>query len=342
MKKLLCLCLAVLLCLCGCSSQPESTEPSVTETTADDGVFKVLMIGQSLAQDTVWQLCEVLRTEMPDREFLVVDLYKSIALNEHCMNIRHNIATYDYIVFQNGTFQKNRNYTINQALTAHQWDVIIFNDATYPTTRAEEFTDGDHQFMIDHIRKTAAPGYRLAYNATPANPTSALLYAPGRADPPEVVRERFAIEFGGSRNEYYKRICDNMEKYIESDPQYDLVLHGGTAIQYASETHGVPEADPERKYDLYRDYVHLSDFGRLLVAYQLYAQIFGLTELTEVNVNKIPKEMRATAREQAFGDLEITPAHKEAIIASVNFALKNPNKAPEQTARPAAILEPLG
>lgn len=97
----------------------------------------------------------------------------------------------------------------------------------------------------------------------------------------------------------------------------------------------------EREYDLYRDYTHLSDFGRLIVAYQIYAQLFGLEELTQVNVNLIEDHMRATSREKAFGDLEITEAHKAAIIASVNYALKNPNQAPAQTARTQAVLEPL-
>ena len=150
---------------------------------------------------------------------------------------------------------------------------------------------------------------------------------------------RFANAFGGSRNLYYDKICANIKKYIETNEEFDYVFHTGTAIQYASETHGVPEADLLRDYELYRDYVHLSDFGRLLVAYQIYAQIFTPEKLENVKVNLIKKEMRATSLEQNFGDLEITQKHKDAIIASVNYALQHPNEVPPQTARPAAILE---
>ena len=353
MKKLLCLCMAgisMLTGLAGCAAPPSettpvSTEPVPTEVTQppeEASVFKVLLIGQSLGQDTVWLLETVLKAEMPDKEFVVGDIYESIALGDHRKNILNDAAVYKYYKFTNGTYTKMEGVSINMALRDEWWDVIIFNDSTYATTQASEFQDGDHAFMIKHIRENAIPGYRLAYNATGANPTSAILWTgPDRRKAEVGVHQRFEREFGGSRNLYYDRICSNIETYIETNEEFDLVLHGGTALQYASETYGVPEADVERKYDLYRDYVHLSDFGRLIVAYQLYAQMFGLEKIEDVKVDMIRQDMRATDRERKFGDLEITQKHKDALIASVNFALANPNKVPEQTARPAAILEPL-
>ncbi len=317
----------------------EATQP--TQSPEEAAVFKVLMIGQSLAQDTVWLLYDVLKAELPNMEFVIADIYDSITLAQHRQNVESNAAVYHYYENKNGEMIHTEGYTIEAALKKEQWDLIIFNEATYPGTQEKEYTDGDHQFMIDHIRENAVPGFKLAYNVTWANPTSALLYAPERRQPPETFRDNFQSRFGGSRNLYYSMLCRNAEKYIETNKEYDMVFHTGTAIQYASETYGVPEADPERKYDLYRDYVHLSDFGRLIVAYQLYAQIFGLGELDNVNVDVIKQDLRATSREQAFGDLQITEAHRQAIIASVNYALKHPNQEPEQTAREPATLEPL-
>ena len=346
MKKFLCLCMAgisALTGLAGCASTPVETTPITTEVTQspeEAAVFKVLLVGQSLGQDTVWLLETVLRTEMPDKEFLVGDVYESLALGDHRKNILENASIYKYYKFSGGTYEKMENVSIQSALKDEQWDLIIFNDSTYATTQAAEFEDGDHAFMIDYIRQNAAPGYKLAYNATWANPTSIVLYSSDRVTPPITVPTRFQNEFGGSRNLYYDHICANIKKYIETNEEFDYVFHTGTAIQYASETHGVPEGDPERKYDLYRDYVHLSDTGRLIVAYQLYAQIFGLEKLEAVNVDLVKANMRATFREQQCGDLEVTQQHKDAIIASVNFALANPNEVPEQTARPAAFLEP--
>ena len=345
MKRTLCLLLAgigILTGITGCTApeQPvETTQPVETvPSLAEKDELKILLVGQSLGQDTVWYLHKVLKTEHPDKKFVVGDIYKSLALNQHRENILNNANAYFYYKFTDDDFQAMENVTIEMALKNEKWDLIIFNDATYNSTQVKEFTDGDHAFMIDYIQKTAAPGYKLAYNCTWANPTDNALVGPARMAPPAVVRERFVEEFGGSRNLYYQRLCDNFKAFIETDPAYDIVFHPGTAIQYASETHGVPECTAERKYDLYRDYVHLSDFGRLIAAYQLYAQIYELDKLEAVNVDLLPASMRASQYEKAFGDLQITQQHKDAIIASVNFALAHPLEAPEQTARPEAFL----
>lgn len=346
MKRTLCLLLAglgILTGIAGCANteKPVETTTQPVETLpnlAEKAELKILLVGQSLGQDTVWYLHKVLKAEQPEKTFVVGNTYKSMALNQIRENIVNNAAVFDYNKFTDEGHQLMTEVSIEMALKDEKWDLIIFNDATYNSTQAKEFTDGDHAFMIDYIQKTAEPGYQLAYNCTWANPTDNALVGPGRMAPPAVVRERFVSEFGGSRNVYYQRLCENYKTFIETDPAYDIVFHSGTAIQYASETHGVPECTAERKYDLYRDYVHLSDFGRLLVAYQLYAQIYKLEKLEKVSVDLLPANMRATQYEKAFGDLQITQEHKDAIIASVNFALAHPLEIPEQTARPEAFL----
>ena len=308
----------------------------------EDDIMKILMIGQSHAQDTVWLLYEVLKAERPEEEFLVVDVYRSTNLDEHVQNIKNNAPLYDYYENRDGTVKHTPNVTITDAIMKENWDLIVFNEAAWNQTQEEHYHDGDFEFMIDHIGKYATPGYKLGYNATWAQPVTNLLYTADRRPAPASFRNQFTTYFGGDRLAHFAQISKMMETYIETNDAFDIVFHSGTAIQYASETHGVPEADPDRIYDLYRDYTHLSEFGRLMVAYQWYAQIYGLEELSEVNVRLIREEMRATSREKAFGDLEITDMHREAIIASVNYALQHPNQAPEQVVRQEAILEPIG
>ena len=308
---------------------------------ADDGVMKILMIGQSHAQDTVWLLYDVLKAERPEEEFLVMDVYRSTNLDEHVQNIKNRAALYDCYENSNGTVVHTPNVTITDMIMRENWDLIVFNEAAWNQTQEQHYNDGDFDFLIDHIRRYAQEGFKLGYNATWAQPVTKMLYEADRRPAPASFRSQFTQYFGGDRLAHYAQITAMMEKYIETNDAFDIVFHSGTAIQYASEAHGVPEAEVNRSYELYRDYTHLSDFGRLMVAYQWYAQIYGLEQLTEVNVDLIPQAMRATSREQAFGDVVITDTHKQAIIASVNFALAHPNEAPEQVVRTTAILEPL-
>ena len=346
MKRLIALTLCALLMVSlffGCAkNQPvETTGETVPQQSPEEAaVFKVLMIGQSHAQDSVWLLYDVLKAHMPDKEFLVVDVYQPLSIAQHIANIKADAAVYDYIEFHGNSYKKTEGYRISVALKQEQWDLIIFNEATWPQINDASHTNGDIQWLTEYILENAAPGVQLAYNATWSHPVTNIVYEEGRADPPDIMPTRYLELFGGDKLKHFDRLCEVITTYVETDPDYAYVFHGGTALQYASETHGVPEGDRERKYDLFRDYTHLSDFGRLIVAYQIYAQLFCPEGLTEVKIDMIPANMRATSREKAFGDLEITEAHKAAIIASVNYALENPNVAPPQTTRDQAIMSP--
>lgn len=125
MKKvtILFLCAALLLSLfAGCgenSGTPaESAQTTVpTQSPEEAAVFKVLMIGQSHAQDSVWFLYDVLKAEMLDREFLVADVYQPLNLAQHIENIKTDAAVYDYIEFKDGTANKIEGYRIDVALT---------------------------------------------------------------------------------------------------------------------------------------------------------------------------------------------------------------------------------
>ena len=348
MKRILCLLLSILLTLsmftaCGgnTATTPETTTTPTTEPTIpsqspeEEEVFKILMIGQSHAQDASWLVCDVLSAEMPDKKFLVADIYQPLHLDQHIKNIKENNAVYDYAEITNGSnLVKHSGYTINVAVKKHQWDLIVFNEATWPQTEEASYTDGDFQWLTDWLRENAAwPYFKLAYNATWAQPVSKEVYAAGRQVVPDNFRATYNEKFGGDRTKHFARICELIEKYVETDPDYDYVFHSGTAIQYASETFGVPEGDPNRRYELYRDYTHMNDYGRLITAYTWYATIMGIDEISEMNVDAVPTVLKHKNSKypvaDANGNYTITQQMKEDLIESVNWALKNPLNLPQ-------------
>ena len=106
MKRIACLLLSLLLMLsmftaCGgnTATTPETTtapttEPTIpTQSPEEEEVFKILMIGQSHAQDASWMIADVIAAEMPGQKVLVADIYQPIHLDQHIKNIKENNAT---------------------------------------------------------------------------------------------------------------------------------------------------------------------------------------------------------------------------------------------------------
>jgi hypothetical protein len=132
----------------------------------------------------------------------------------------------------------------------------------------------------------------------------------------------------------YKEVMRLTQKYlIDStdflgrdyfDDQY--LMNSATPIHYA-----LTVLDREQ-LDLYRDYTHMSDYGRLICAYQWYAQLMGLEEITEVNMDTIPTTLKhANSKFPVLtnGVYPVTQDMKDDLIESVNWALKNPWTMPE-------------
>ena len=74
--------------------------------------------------------------------------------------------------------------------------------------------------------------------------------------------------------------------------------------------------------ELWRDYTHLSDYGRLITAYAFYTQFTG-NPVTQVGIDKIPASLRQ-AHFRNKGDLIITEEMKQVIMAAANHALEDP------------------
>ena len=85
--------------------------------------------------------------------------------------------------------------------------------------------------------------------------------------------------------------------------------------------------------EVYRDYTHVNDYGRLIAAYTWYATIMGIDEIEEMNLDAVPANLKHKNSKfpaaDADGNYTITADMKEDLIESVNWALKNPLSLPE-------------
>ena len=301
-------------------------EQDVIETET----LRILNISNSHGQDSMWLLPEVLRAEKPDQKFFIGELYAPFALTEH-INAA-NLETPDYIYYtnQDGIWTTTEGATIKQALNDQQWDIIMFNESSRHLGLEEYMSKGLIDIFRRHILNNLDYEPVLLYNMTWASPTDDRLYTDtGRQSPPDGFKNTYTNHYGYDHVNHYNKLVELTKKYLVNHEGFDKIIYNAKPIQYAGEVLGVPQYQEEQEMDLYRDYTHLSDFARLIVAYQWYAQMFGISELTEVNVDVIPASLRATWRQAKNGDLEITQQHKDIIIESVNATLQDPFTMPE-------------
>ena len=90
----------------------------------------------------------------------------------------------------------------------------------------------------------------------------------------------------------------------------------GTAIENALSSY-------LEETDLHRDYVHVSDLGRVISSYTWYCTLAGIDHLDEIKLDAIPKQFLKSTQDKTQ-DRVITEAEKAIILESVNNALKNP------------------
>ena len=327
-RKFLCLVLCAVLFLSlfsGCApAQPtETTTPAPTQPPEEEKVLKVLSIGNSHSEDSMWLFQEVLRTEMPELEVMIVELVYSAAMPEHLSNATDGVAVYSYCVNTDGEWVITENYTVEQALKAEMWDYVIINESSRYLGLEHMMNKGVLESFVRYIQGQMENPFRLIYNWTWSAPTDEAFYAPTwEPQPPGTFRQVFTRDYGFDREQHYNKMQKMILKYVQPNENFYEIYHSATAIQYATEVMKVPQTE------LYRDYTHLSDYGRLYIGYLFYAQIMDLESISEVNVDVIPAKLRHWRYKKA-GDVTLTDQQKHWIVDAVNYTLKNPLQMPE-------------
>lgn len=288
--------------------------------------MRILNISNSHGQDAVWLLPQVLRTEKPDQEFFVAELYQAYALPEHVAAAQKDAPDYIYYTNEDGSWKRTENITIKHALADGRWDVIMFNESSRYLGLDHMMSEGRVDWFLNYILENLGYKPMILYNMTWANPTDDRFFAPdtNRQKAPERFKNTYAQRYGCDHVNHYNKLVEMTKKYLVDHKGFDKIIYNAKPVQYAWDVLNVPEWDDAQKMDLFRDYTHLSDFARLIVAYSWYAQMFDVKELTQVNVNVIPSTLRATSRQIKLGDLEITAQHKRIIMESVNATLRDP------------------
>ena len=295
---------------------------------SQDDVLRILNISNSHGVDSIWQLPSVLKAECPDQKFVIVELYQGYALTEHKAAAEENAAVYYYRINKgDGWTHITSEATIQDVLQTHSWDIVMFNESSRHLGLESKMSQGLVDWFLNYILENLDYKPKMLYNMTWASPTDENFYTDtNRQSAPSTFRNTYTKDYGFDHVNHYNQLVAMTKKYLVGHEGFDKIIYNATPVQYAGEILHVPQYDADQVYDLYRDYTHLSDYARLIVAYNWYCQMFEVEELKAVNVDVIEWENRATwnNRNEKLGDLTLTEQHKSVLMQSVNHSLKNP------------------
>ena len=329
MKRLFCLFLTVLMALavfsgCGGEAQPPETTqaPIPTQSPEEEKALKIMIIGNSHGNDTLWLLHEVFADQLPDQEVVLGSLYYSgCSVTKHVQFATENKFVYDFHRNDDGTWETTAESNLENALRNQAWDIIVFQGGRGDTDN--EYNLQGRRALEQYVSERVMQPYRMMWHITWPSPEEPTFFSPDyRVQPPAGWVDYLQTRFDHDTFKQFTVMTDKAKEYLVPDETYEKVICSGAGIMHAHAVMGVPQLA------LWRDYTHLSDYGRLIAAYSFYAQLTG-NAVTEINLEKIPASLRHK-HFRAEGDLIITEEMKQVIIAAANHALEDPWTVPER------------
>ena len=316
--------------------------PNLKASAEKDGALKILVIGNSHGLDATNLLYEVFEDQNYNEQKLVLGaLYKAgCTMKEHADFMTNSKPNYDY--YENdgsnadGSWTATKGTVADTALNAHQWDIIILqqmnNWAACPTYVKSEFSS-----VINYVKNHQVGTPRFGWHMVWTNPDgeeyldaeSSLSHHDNTSWVNYHVRNFPATNDSTKYDQsvMYQRMVEYTQTYIEGDKAFlgsdvfDFVIPSCTATEYAQDILGYTQAQ------VYRDYTHMSDYGRLMVAYLWYAKIMELDEISTVGISEIPTVLH-NDNSNFPDDLQITEKMRDDILIAVNYAIEHPYELP--------------
>lgn len=312
--------------------------PNMTAAAQEEekGTLKVLSLGHSHGLDGTGLLYEVLDAELEEDIVVGALYYSGCRMRQHADFLPANQPVYDYYKKDktnvDGKWTITKETTCLHALQDEQWDVIVIQDANYDAGTEVAYNVDDYMTVINYLYNNQEDKPRLLFHMTWTNPDDYDTYissSSGLSHPnlnwyKPYMEERYADENGVYQREIHiKKILDFTEQYLEDCTDFlgekyiESVIPAATAVEYAQYVCGRPDAE------IYRDWTHMNDYGRLIVAYTWYAKIMQLDKIDSVKVTEVPKGAHHS-NSKFPADLKFDEQMRADALAAVNFALANP------------------
>lgn len=326
-KKVLALILCGLLtlgCFTGCGEKPaapettETTVPTPTQSPEEAKVLKVLTLGHSLALDATHMLNLVAHAEGYKEMRIGTLYYSGCPLHKHVEFLTNDSREYSLHVSStltpNEPPQTINDVTMGEAIKFDYWDIIIMQGGVFEIAEDDTYTVGNIQAIQKYVNDNKLyPGAVFGWNMAWAPPVDDELRSKYTYSPNSYINNY--AKYDHNRSTMYNAITKCVADRILTDDTFVCMIPSGTVMENALSSY------LEEK-DIHRDYVHASDFTRLMVAYAWYCTLTGVEQLEEIKLDTVPKAFFKS--NQLPVDWVLTDGEKALILECVNNALKDP------------------
>ena len=298
----------------------EATEPKPTQSPEEAKVLKILTLGSSSSVDAFHMLNMVAAAEGVEQELVIGTLYYSgCKLSQHAKFLKENSPVYQLYLSSSATPNNPptimENITMQMALRQDCWDIIFLQGGGGETMEDEAFTNGNIEIIKNYVLENKLnPEAVFGYHAIGISSTDKDLIATYPLSPN--TYETSAAKYDYDRTRIYAERVDRLQRFVETDQDYQYRIYSITAVENAITSYLGQKG-------IKRDYTHLTDIGRLIVAYCCYCELYGVTELTEVKLDAITRSFLKTTPDKTQ-DRVLTDAEKALILEAVNNTIKNP------------------
>lgn len=225
----------------------------------DDGVVRILAIGNSFSEDAIEQnLYELAKAGK--KKIVIGNLYIGGApLSLHVINAKEDKPAYRYRKINlDGQMMEKSNERLSVALTDEPWDYISFQQAS-PLSGDYDSYAKDLPFLYDYVRN------RVSFKGTKYILHQTWAYQNGS------THEGF-VRYNRNQMTMYNAIA-NVSQEVFGWGNFDILVPAGTSIQNARSTF--------LGDNLTRDGYHLNlDYGRFVAACTWYESLFKENVIT--------------------------------------------------------------
>ena len=218
----------------------------------DDGVLKILTIGNSFSDDTMQWMYPIAQNAGVEKVSLGNLYIGACTLSKHLINARENKAEYIYHTNNNGTWTSTQNYLLADAVSSQNWDFISFQQAS--GSSGQPYSYDVLQDLMDIVRGLC-PSAKFVWNMTWAY----------QAD----SNHSAFVNYKNDQAQMYKAITRTVQAKVLPNEEIVAIIPNATSIQNARTSY--------LGDTLTRDGYHLTyDVGRYIAGLTFFHALTGI------------------------------------------------------------------